>query len=74
MGLHSPGGFDEEPMLLSEVSGSRCHNRALANYNFATLFERLPNVLFAYEVGRFFNGGLRSGAFTRRRGGSLPRS
>ena len=44
-------------MLFAEVPGRRCHNRALTDYNFATLSQGLPNVLFAYEVGRFFNVG-----------------
>jgi hypothetical protein len=44
-------------MLFAQITRRRCHNRALADYNFATLPERLPNVLFAYEVGRFFNVG-----------------
>ena len=52
-----PRRLDEEAMLFAEVPGRRCHNRALTDYNFATLSQGLPNVLFAYEVGRFFNAG-----------------
>ncbi len=42
-------------VLFPQVTRRRCHDRALADYNFATLADRLANVFFAYEVGRFFN-------------------
>ena len=38
-------------VLLAEVARRRCHDRALADYNFAVLLEGLPNVVFADKVG-----------------------
>ena len=49
--LARPIGLDEDTVLFAEVSGRRCHDRALADYNFAVLLERLPNVVFADKVG-----------------------
>ncbi len=42
-------------MLFAEVAGGGCHDSALANYNFAVLFQGLPDVIFAYEVGRLLD-------------------
>ena len=48
--------MDEDAVLFGEVSGSGSDNRVIANNNFATLSDRLPDVVFAYEVGRFLHG------------------
>ncbi len=41
-------------MCLAKVARRRCHNTALADYDFASVFDRLPYVVFANEVGSFF--------------------
>ena len=38
-------------MLLSKVPRGWCHDCLLANYNFAILLQRLPDVVFADEGG-----------------------
>ena len=50
-------------MLLAKVPRRRCHDRPLADYNFAPLPDRQPDVFFAYEVGGLFD----SSPFDRRR-------
>ena len=49
-------GLDEDAVLLTQVARRRCHDRALADYNFAVLFEGLANVILADEVdGRLYS-------------------
>ena len=49
-----PRRLDENPMLLGEVARRRCHDSALADYNFASLPDCLAHVVFADEVRNFF--------------------
>ena len=41
-------------MLFSEIAGGRSDDSSFADYNFAVLLERLPDVVFTYELGRFY--------------------
>ena len=41
-------------MLLTKVPGGWGDNRSLPDHDFAILFDRLPDVVFAYEVGGLF--------------------
>ncbi len=41
-------------MLLSQVPSCRSDDRPFADYNFAPLPDGLPDVVFAYELRRFF--------------------
>lgn len=50
-----PGGLDEYSMLFPEVASGWCDYRSFTDHNFAVLLQRLTDVVFAYEVGRFFN-------------------
>ena len=43
-------------LRFTEVSGSGSDNRVIANHNFASLTDRLADVVFAYEVRRFLHG------------------
>jgi hypothetical protein len=49
--LPGPARLHEYPVLLAEVARRRCNDGALANYNFAALFQGLANVVFTYKVG-----------------------
>ena len=43
-------------MLLAEIARRGSNDCSFADYNFAVLLERLPDVFFAYEVGRLYTG------------------
>jgi hypothetical protein len=43
-------------MLLAEVPGRGSDDRALADYNFAVLFQSLTDVILTHKVGRFLGG------------------
>ena len=51
--------MNENAVVLAKVARGWRYDSAFADYNFAPLPHGLPNVVFAYEVGRFFHGGLR---------------
>ena len=53
--LTGPGCLDQKPMLLRKIARGRSHDRALADYNFASLAQRLSDVIFADEVRWFFD-------------------
>lgn len=42
-------------MLFSEIAGGRSDDSSLADYNLAVLLQGLPNVVFAYELGRLLD-------------------
>jgi len=49
--LARPAGLHEEPVLLAEVARGRGDDGSFADYDFAILLQRLPNIVFADEVG-----------------------
>src|SRR5918993_3669832 len=49
-----PGGLNEQAMFVPKVAGRRSDYGPFTDYDFAVLLQGLPNVVFAYEVGRFF--------------------
>lgn len=51
----TPASLDEQSMLLPEIPRGGRHDRALADYDFAALSQRLTHVVFAHEVGGFFD-------------------
>ena len=61
MALRPPGALNEKMVLFPEITRRGRHDRALADHNFAALFECLPHVFLTYEVGRIDTLGVRSG-------------
>ena len=58
--------LDEDAVLLAEVAGGRGDDGTFPDDDFSTLPDGLANVVFAYELGRFFI--LRDRSHRRRRG------
>src|SRR4051812_44833315 len=52
--LAGPGRLNEQAMLFAQVPSRRCHDGTLANDDFTILSQGLTDVVFAYELGRFF--------------------
>ena len=51
-----PARLDENPLLFAEIPRRGGHDRPFADHNLAPLPYRLPDVVFAYELGRFLQG------------------